>query len=119
MGIYITARLKLVTFQSAGHLDHHVIIHTGPRETFSMAPSTYKLTYFSFRGLGEPLRYMFAAAGQKYDDNRINPDDWESYTPKTPFGAMPFLEVDGRVFCCKAIAKFLGGRFNMAPKNEM
>ena len=32
---------------------------------------SYKLTYFNVRGLGEISRYIFAAAAQEYEDNRI------------------------------------------------
>jgi len=37
---------------------------------------SYKLTYFNGQGLGEVARLLFAAAGQVYQDERINQDAW-------------------------------------------
>lgn len=36
----------------------------------------FKLTYFNIRGLGEPIRWLFAYGGIEYEDNRIERDDW-------------------------------------------
>ena len=36
----------------------------------------YKLTYFNSRGRGEIIRYLFALAGQKYEDNRVTSEQW-------------------------------------------
>lgn len=36
----------------------------------------YKLTYFNMTGLGEPIRMLFAYGGIKYEDNRIETEDW-------------------------------------------
>lgn len=36
----------------------------------------YKLTYFNMRGRAECIRMIFAAAGTKYEDNRIASEDW-------------------------------------------
>lgn len=38
------------------------------------ASETYKLTYFDFRGLAEPIRLMFAFAGVDYIDERVPQD---------------------------------------------
>ena len=53
----------------------------------------FKLNYFNIRGRGEVIRLVFAAAGQKYEDNRIEFANWPEYKPKTPFGALPVLEI--------------------------
>ncbi len=36
---------------------------------------------------------ILAAAGQTYDDNRIEKDAWESLKPNTLLGTLPILEV--------------------------
>lgn len=35
---------------------------------------SYKLTYFFFRGLGEPIRLLFHLAGVQFEEVRMNPD---------------------------------------------
>lgn len=47
----------------------------------------YKLTYFNGRGRAEITRLIFAAAGQKYTDERIS--DW----PKGKEGLIRIQEV--------------------------
>ena len=53
----------------------------------------YKLLYFNGRGRAEYLRLIFAAAGQQYEDARIEMADWPKYKDKTPFEQIPILEV--------------------------
>ena len=37
----------------------------------------YKLIYFDFKGRGEPIRIMFAAAGVKYEDCRLSREEFK------------------------------------------
>ena len=37
----------------------------------------FKLTYFDAEGRAELTRLIFTKAGQKFEDERINFDDWE------------------------------------------
>jgi hypothetical protein len=53
----------------------------------------YKLAYFNLRGRAELARYIFAAAGQEFEDYRIEKENWPAEKPKAPFGALPYLEV--------------------------
>lgn len=53
----------------------------------------YKLYYFDFKGRGEVIRLVFAAAGQKYEDIRFSQAKLSEYKDKTPFGQVPALEI--------------------------
>ena len=41
----------------------------------------YKLYYFQSKGRAEVIRYIFAQAGQKYEDIRLNGDKWGELKP--------------------------------------
>jgi glutathione S-transferase len=84
----------------------------------------YKLVYFNARGLGEPSRYIFAAAGQDYEDFRFEREDWPKHKPNTPFGQAPVLEItDGsstiQISQSAAIARFLANKFGLAGKTDI
>lgn len=37
----------------------------------------YKLTYFNFRWLAEPIRYLFNYVDEDFEDKRVEMDEWE------------------------------------------
>ena len=43
--------------------------------------STYRLTYFTFRGRAEVMRQLFACAGQVYEDRRLEREQWHRVKP--------------------------------------
>jgi glutathione S-transferase len=47
------------------------------------------LTYFGFRGLGEPIRLMLEDLGIAYEDHRVTDAEWAQLKPRMPFGQMP------------------------------
>jgi len=83
----------------------------------------YKLTYFNFYGRGEAARMLFALAEVEYEDFRLEEysgDAWKHLKPKTPFGQLPLLEIDGRVFCQSiAVTRYLANKFGFAGKTEL
>lgn len=83
-----------------------------------MAPK-YKLTYFNGPGRAEPLRYIFAYAGQEFEDARLKGEDWPKIKPTTPFGKVPVLEIDGKpVSQSNAIARYLAKKFGLLGADE-
>lgn len=86
-----------------------------------MCDCKYKLTYFNGRGRAEIVRLIFAVAGQKYNDVRIERDAWPGdLKDKTPFGQIPILEVEGVTLCqSNAIALYLANEFGLAGKTAL
>ncbi|XP_029664634.1 glutathione S-transferase-like [Formica exsecta] len=86
--------------------------------------STYKLTYFNVTGIAEPIRYLLSQSGIKFEDVRVEFDDWpkvkSSMLTRLPMGQVPVLEVDGKPYHqSKAIARFVAKRGNLYGNNEL
>jgi len=80
----------------------------------------YKLTYFNGRGRAETIRLCFVAAGIKYEDHRLEKADWPALKPKTPWGSLPVLEVDGKqVGQSMAIARVVAREGGLYGKNAV
>jgi len=80
----------------------------------------YKLQYFDFRALGEPIRLIFIAAGVPFEDDRIPREDWPNQKNKIPFGKVPVLYVDGkRLIQSVAISRFLAKRHNLVHEDPL
>ena len=80
----------------------------------------YKLTYFNGRGRAEVSRLIFAQAGVEYEDKRISGEEWGQLKSQTPFGALPLLEVDGKVLAGSVvIARFLAERYGLAGSSDV
>lgn len=75
------------------------------------------------KGRGELVRLLFAAAGQTYEDFRIEQKDWPQYKEKAPFGQAPFLEItNGKktmiLSQSVAIGRYLARKFGFAGKGN-
>lgn len=84
----------------------------------------YKLMYFNGRGLGELTRYIFAVAGQDYEDHRIEFGDWSKYKEDTLFGQLPVLVItenseETKLSQSGTIARYLARRFGFAGKDDL
>jgi glutathione S-transferase len=79
-----------------------------------------KLTYFDFDGgRGEPPRLALYIAGIPFEDQRVAGKDWPAFRDKTPFLALPTLEVDGHVVSqSNSINRYLGKLSGLYPKDD-
>ena len=87
----------------------------------------YKLTYFDIRGLAETARQILTYAGVKFEDVRLNDQQWAEMKPsmcwllficekwpnsETPFGQLPVLNIEGvEIAQSFSIYRFLAKRF--------
>ncbi|CAG5129348.1 unnamed protein product [Candidula unifasciata] len=85
-----------------------------------MANRKTKLTYFDAAGRAEILRLLLTYAGKEFEDNRISRDKWPEIKPTTPFGQVPVVEIDGKVFGqTVAIANFFASEFGLYGKTNL
>ncbi|XP_039272830.2 hematopoietic prostaglandin D synthase-like [Styela clava] len=90
-----------------------------------MSSYTYKLYYFNSRGRAEMIRWIFAAADVKYEDIRLDKEQWAKKKSEMPFGQMPVLEViDGNgtstlIAESRAIERFLIKQFNLDGETDL
>ena len=78
----------------------------------------YKLTYFKARGTAELARFVFAQAGVKYEDVRIEQGDWPALKPTMPFEVLPVMEEDGKQLGgSMSIARYLAETYGIAGKD--
>ena len=78
------------------------------------------LTYFDFDGgRGEAARLTMHLAGIAFEDKRIAGNDWPALRDKTPFQAMPVLEVDGKTITqSNTINRYLGKLAGLYAKDD-
>lgn len=76
-----------------------------------------KLTYFDFDGgRGEVARLAFAIGGVSFVDDRVPFAAWKERKPRTPFGGLPVLEIDGRsVAQSNGINRYVGKLVGLYP----
>lgn len=77
-----------------------------------------KLLYFDFSGgRGEECRLALHLAGVAFEDVRIAGKEWPELKPKTPFGAMPVMEIEGlgQLAQSVAILTWIGRTYSLHP----
>jgi glutathione S-transferase len=83
------------------------------------ATATPRLTYFGFRGLGEPIRLVFADLALALDERRVDFDTWGPLKADMPFRQMPVLEIGGRTLVqCHAILRHLARTHGLYGPDE-
>nr|BAR90782.1 glutathione S-transferase 2 [Idiosepius paradoxus] len=80
----------------------------------------YTLHYFPLKGRGELIRFLFAAHGEDYKDNRIEFKDWPSHKESMYSHAMPVLEINGSTHLSQSmsICRYLAREFGMDGKTS-
>ncbi|XP_063626255.1 glutathione S-transferase 2-like isoform X2 [Cydia splendana] len=74
--------------------------------------------YFPVKALGESVRLLLAYGGEDWKDNRVSPEDWPNFKPKTPFGQMPVMVVDGKQYAQSIpLSRYLGRKHGLAGSN--
>jgi len=77
-----------------------------------------RLIYFDFAGSrGEECRIALHLAGMDFEDVRVKSSDWPAVKADMPFGAMPVLEIPGKVPLAhsNAILVFIGRQHGLHP----
>ena len=127
----ISRQIRLLKFQldESEENQERVVLKSRADFSFYLAKTAimsqkFKLVYYNFTGRAELARYMFAVAGQEFEDVRFEREDWPKYKDGTPFGQVPVLEVteDGKtvqIAQSLAIARFLGKKFGLYGKNDL
>ena len=57
---------------------------------------SYKLTYFDIKGAAEKVRLAFVLNGIPFEDERLQRAQWLELKPKTKFGQLPLLSINGQ-----------------------
>jgi len=57
-----------------------------------------KLTYFGIEAAAEKVRLAFIMSGTEFEDKRVTFEEWGALKESTPYGQLPILEVDGKVW---------------------
>ncbi|CAF3904975.1 unnamed protein product [Adineta steineri] len=81
--------------------------------------STYKLIYGNGRGRAEVSRLIFVAAGEKFEDVRLEMSEWPVRKTEMPLGQVPVLEYNGiKLPQSISIARFLAKQFQLAGRDN-
>ncbi|KAK3930082.1 Glutathione S-transferase [Frankliniella fusca] len=84
-----------------------------------MAPK-YKLHYFDVTALGEPIRFLLAYGNLDWEDIRYDDAKWAEAKNKMPFGQMPVLDIDGKIFAqSTAISRYLAKQVGLSGKDDI
>ncbi|XP_066602130.1 glutathione S-transferase-like [Prorops nasuta] len=82
--------------------------------------TTYKLIYFNATGLGETIRFLLHHAGIKFEDERIEMEDWPKHKSNMPLGQVPVLEINGRKYYqSKAISRYISKKCNLYGSDDL
>nr|ABV01122.2 glutathione S-transferase [Haliotis diversicolor] len=81
---------------------------------------SYKYTYFNLRARGEIPRLILKTAGADFEDNRVEFSEWPALKEQTPFGQLPFIEIDGKPFPeSMSISRLLAAEFGVAGETAL
>ncbi|XP_026820793.1 glutathione S-transferase-like [Rhopalosiphum maidis] len=80
---------------------------------------SYKVTYFNFTALAEPIRFLLSYLNIDFEDFRFEREQWPALKPTMPFGKVPTLEIDGKVLNqSTAITRYLSKKAGLAGSDD-
>lgn len=83
----------------------------------------YRVTYFNFRWIAEPIRLILSYVKEEFEDVRFAEDSsWTSVKHNYPYGFLPTLddlEVGVRLTQSFAITRYLGKKYNLVGANDI
>lgn len=81
--------------------------------------AAYKVTYFNFPALAEPIRFLLSYLKIDFEDVRFEREQWPSIKPTMPFGKVPVLEIDGKTLNqTSAICRYLAKKAGLAGSDD-
>ena len=81
---------------------------------------TYKVYYTNHRGRAELIRWIFKQAGVNFEDVRFTKEEWLAFKPRSPYGVLPLLEVDGKLYGgTLPIARYVAEQHGVAGSNAL
>ena len=81
---------------------------------------TYKVYYTDARGKAELIRWIFVQADVQFEDVRFTNEEWVAFKPKTPYGMLPMLEVDGKLYGGSGpIARYVAEEYGLAGSTPL
>ena len=82
--------------------------------------TTYKLYYFNSMGRAELIRWIFIQAGVPYEDIRLTEEEWAAFKPKTPYGKIPVLDIDGKLLAGNGpIVRYIAEEYGLAGSSAL
>lgn len=94
------------------------ILYIAITETENMP--TYKLYYTNHRGRAELIRWIFKQAGVQFEDIRFTREEWLAFKPKSPYGGLPMLEIDGKLYAGTApLVRYVAEQHGLAGSNDL
>lgn len=85
-----------------------------------MAKNKIVLTYFDLTGRAEITRLILTWADVEFVDNRISRDKWPELKGNSPFGQLPYAEINGKAYGQSlAIANFCAREYNLYGKTNL
>ena len=76
-----------------------------------------KLTYLTIKGLAEPIRLSFFLSKIPFEDERITYEEIAKRRDSFPYGQVPVLEIDGKLYSqSNAILRWAGRKGNLYPE---
>jgi len=80
----------------------------------------YVLHYFDCAGRAELVRLLFVAGEKAYKDDRIDFGAWPALKAASPWGSLPYLEVDGKVLGqTKAIIRYVAHEIGLGGSSGL